>query len=119
MVLHPESMTADAKLVLQNENRGLCFSAKIQQKKVSTLGLSGKHQAGNKFVYNEGLRWTDETEVGSDFLKRSKGTRPRSSKTTQEWAGGSQEEEAEAAEIGHYVVTEVWAVKEDGLHIWN
>lgn len=101
MVLHPESMTADAKLVLQNENRGLCFSAKSRQKRRYHSWLSGKHQAGNKFVYNEGLRWTDETEVGSDFLKRSKGTRPRSSKATplREWAGGSQEEEAEAAEI--------------------
>ena len=47
--------------------------------------------------------------MGSDFLKRSKGTRPRSSKATsalRERAGGSQEAEAAASEIGHYIVTE-------------
>ena len=89
----------------------LALLSKIQaeEKASIALWLSGKHQAGNKFVYNERLRWIDETEVGSDFLKRSKGTRPRSSKATsalRERAEGSQEAEAAASEIGHYIVTE-------------
>ena len=110
MVLHPESMTTDAKLILQNENRGLRYSAKSRQKRRhrSLFGCQESTRQVINLSTMKDLGGLMKQKWDQIFSREARGPDWSSKATSalRERAEGSQEAEAAASEIGHYIVTE-------------
>lgn len=74
---HPESTTADA---VQSEQRwyfqmrinALRFSAGTRQRRRHHSRVFREAPGGNEFVYNKGLGWVGETEMGWNFSRAAR-----------------------------------------------
>ena len=104
MVLHPESMTADAKLILQNEK--IVLLSKIQAEEEASFfgGQKSTRRVINLSTMKD-LGGLMKQKWDQIFSRESRGP-DQGPLWPPERAWGSLEAEAAAAEIGHYIVTE-------------
>lgn len=104
MVLHPESMTADAKLILQNEK--IVLLSKIQaEEEASFFGCQKSTRRVINLSTMKDLGGLMKQKWDQIFSRESRGP-DQGPLRPPERAWGSQKAEAAAAEIGHYIVTE-------------